>query len=111
MKTKLSITFEQEGINNADMAVILSSHNGGKASVSLSDIKGFMLCRAARYPNLYPNLKVEESADSVIHVYEDGENLTFSIQENEYYTLEDVENGGMVGEDALLLNPVYQRNK
>lgn len=111
MKTKLSIAFERPGITVGAIAKIAASHNAEISLLSLRDIIGAIKNSKSEYPHTLKDLMLELiKEEGKLNVYEDGKNLTYTVQENEYYTLEMAKNGEQIGEDALFLNPVYERN-
>ena len=113
MKTKLSVAFERPGITVGAIAKIAASHNAEISLLSLKDIMGAIKNSKSEYPHTLKDLVLELiKEEGKLNVYEDGKNLTYTVQENEYYTIEGVtdKDAHIAGEDALFLNPVYERN-
>lgn len=107
MNTKLAISFERRGLINTDMATLISAHNEGFNKVTISEVIGVLRGERAKSPSSLADMKIEfNPKESRIDFYQDGKNLTFSITENEYYTLEDTDGKTLeeqiAGEDALL---------
>ncbi|MEO5991887.1 MAG: hypothetical protein ABIP68_09655 [Ferruginibacter sp.] len=107
MNTKLAISFERRGIINADMATLISAHNEGFNKVTISELIGILRGKRVESPNTLEDMKIDFNPnESKVDFYQDGKNLTFSITENEYYTLEDTDGKALeeqiAGEDALL---------
>lgn len=114
MKTKLLGDFSKRGVTSYDAFKIICAHNEGVFSFSLPEIKAIIRGQIVNSASSLEKMKIMlNEKEGILEVYEDGENITYSIQENEYYTLDmvDEDNVDKIGENALLLNPVYELNK
>jgi len=102
MNTKLSISFERRGILNKDMTQLVSSHNEGFSKLTILEVMAFIKAQKPFSPSTLENMKLDfDEKENTIHFYENGKDLTLSITENQYYTLEMIEEGQEVGADAL----------
>ncbi|MEO7049541.1 MAG: hypothetical protein ABI091_29835 [Ferruginibacter sp.] len=129
MKTRLIADFSKSGDTTDYIKKIICTNNEGAEIFRIPDIISILKYRKSELPHGLRNMKViANEKEGVLEVYEDGETLTCSIQENEYYTIEMVDdlmgedfeptkknlkrlyNKQIAGEDALLLNPIYDRN-
>jgi hypothetical protein len=115
MKTRFIIDFHKSGITNNYSVALICNHNEGKSKLSLNEIYFLLKCERITNPKKLKKIKVILNEKySTLEVYEDGVDLTYSIQENEYYLLKDTDSSDMdkqiAGEDALLLNPIFDRN-
>jgi hypothetical protein len=129
MKTRLIADFSKSGETTDYIKKIVCTNNEGAEVFRIPDIVSILKYRKSELPHGLRNMKViANDKEGVLEVYEDGENITCSIQETEHYTLEmidDLKGADFVptaknlkklysthiaGEDALLLNPIFDRN-
>lgn len=115
MKTKLVIYLERTGITNTKITDLVARHNEGLNLFLLREIMFVLKGLINEYPTSLKNIRLDFIEDQgKLNVYENGKDLTYTIQENEYYTLTMVDNKNKIkviaGQDALLLNPVYNLN-
>jgi hypothetical protein len=115
MKTKLIADFAKNGETNNLMLKMICTHNEKGENFSLKELKAILKGKKAEMPSTLKKMKVVlNDKNDIMEVYEDGDSLTYSIQENEYYLLKDTDSSNLdkqiAGEDALLLNPIFDRN-
>lgn len=115
MKTKLVIYLERSGITNYRITELIAKHNEGINLFLIKEVNSVVKGMKSEYSSSLKDLKLELIEDQgKLNVYENGKDLTYTIQENEYYTLAMVDNKNKIkviaGQDALLLNPVYNLN-
>lgn len=116
MKTKLQISIERSGETTDNICRLIANHNEGLNLFTIQQISSVIRERKNAMPSLLRDLKVEFiESEGKINVYENGKDLTYTIQENEYFTLDMVDENDkekqIAGQDALFLNPVHERNK
>ena len=104
-KTKLAVTFERVGDTNTNIAELVSAHNEGITLFFIKEVLAAIKMQQVKMPYVLKNLRLELIEDEgKLNVYENGKDLTYTVQENEYYTLnEEGEQVGTAGEDALLI--------
>ena len=106
MKTKLEIQLHRTGITICDISKIIAMHNEGINLFLIKEIVSVIKSLKKDCPAILKNLRLELIEDEgKLNVYENGNDITYTIQENEYYTLVDNTNFDkhIAGEDALLL--------
>lgn len=92
-KTRFYIDYLQQGQHNEAIGKMVAAHNSGKAHITLRDIEGYLTCRRAEYPSLYGrtgSTYIDETGtknDHILHVTEDGETWTLTIECREIDTL------------------------
>lgn len=114
-KTNLSIFFEEESITRLGLTELIRNHNNGISLKLLNDIISFLNdLKNKVFPLSLKNMRIELiESEGRINVFENGEKLSYSIQEMEYYTLADTigvsKSKKIAGPDALMLeeNPIF----
>lgn len=105
-KTKLLVDFCKSGLTTYTIYGLVCAHNEGTCSYTMKEIraiiKGKIVDSSANLKDMKLLLNDEQG---ILEVYEDGENLTYSVQENEIFELAEM------NDESLLLNPVFQLNK
>ena len=104
MKTKLEIQLHRSGMTICDVAKLIAKHNEGLNIFFLKEISSIVKGFKNEYPTILKNLRIELiEYDKKLNVYENGNDITYTIQENEYYTL--VDNTNFDKHIALLIAP------
>lgn len=106
--TKLEIGLEKYGLTTAKACEIVAKHNEGKNRFTPAQIKEVIRERKNNYGSLLKDMSLELTGedDSLLIVKEDGENVTYTIQENIIYDLVDI--GEYEGEPGLFLKPITE---
>jgi len=90
------------------MAELVSAHNEGFNKLAITDVMSIIKGSRTVSPSTLENMKLEfDEKENTIHFYQDGTNITFSITENEYYTLAMIEDKQEIGDGALLLPGIF----
>ena len=108
-KTKLQINIERSGASTDRIVELIGKHNEGINLFFIKEVAAVVRDQQNRMPTSLKNLKIELIEDEgKLNVYENGKDLTYTIQENNYYTLamidEDDKGKEIAGQDALLLH-------
>jgi hypothetical protein len=115
MKTRLTADFNKAGSTTYKMYKLICANNEGISTYRLGDIRSIIDSEKVDCPTTLENMKIMvNEKEGILEVYENGKDLTYSVQETEHYTLDMVDENNLskqiAGEDALLLNPIFDRN-
>jgi hypothetical protein len=93
MRTKFYVDYLQQGQHNEAIGRMVAAHNSGKVVLTLRDIEGYLTCRKGEFPGLYSKsgstyINGQGVKDeNVLHVTEDGETWTLTIECREIHDL------------------------
>lgn len=105
-KTKLLVDFCKSGLTTYTIYGLVCAHNEGTCSYTMKEIQAIIKGKIVDCKTSLKDMKLLlNDEQGILEVYEDGENLTYSVQENEIFELAEM------NDESLLLNPVFQLNK
>lgn len=91
-KTKLQIFIERSGASTDRIVELIGRHNEGINLFLIKEVYAIVREQQNRLPSSLKDLRVEFIEDEGrINVYENGKDLTYTIEENIYYELSDVD--------------------
>lgn len=90
-KTKLKVDILAQGSENEALCNAIASHNSGSVLISLSDLISYANMRQAIMPNIRKGFiiyRADEDQSLLFVSYDDGDNVSMTIQEVELEELE-----------------------